>query len=63
MLRLAKSREMPKSEDHRERMEDYQQVLTQFPERDRELLLEYLSGNERVPQEIITYEGLLKFMR
>ena len=63
MLRLAEGREMPKSEDHRERMEDYQEMLSRFPERDRGRLLEYIARNERVPQEIITYEGLLKYMR
>lgn len=63
MLRLAEGREMPKSEDHRERMEDYQEMLSRFPEQDRERLLEYIARNERVPQEIITYEGLLKYMR
>lgn len=63
MLRLAEGRVMPKSEDRRERIEDYQQVLARFPEQDRERLLEYLARNERVPQEIVTYEGLLCYMR
>ena len=43
MLRLAEGREMPKSEDHRERMEDYQEMLSRFPEQDRERLLEYIA--------------------
>ena len=63
MLRLAEGRSVPDSGDHRERTVDYQEIADRFPIEYGNRLLELLENNKRVPQEIISYEALLRVMK
>lgn len=63
MIRLSKKHTIPDSADHRERIADYSLVYELFCDDTRECLYTYIENNKRVPQEIISYETLLKVMR
>ena len=62
MMLLAKKRNIPNSEDHREHIAEYEPIYQQFSEESKKLLNEYIKNNKRVPQEIINYEILCNNM-
>jgi hypothetical protein len=62
MLHRAQMRTMPDSADHRERMEDYTSVYESFALCERDVFQEIICSNKRVPQEIISYADLEKYM-
>lgn len=63
MLHLAESREIPDSDDHRERMGNYEDIYALFSDEDKKQMIKLIEDNKRLPQEIINYESLLKMMR
>ena len=63
MLHRAAHIRIPHSADLRGQQEDYNPVLAQFPEPDRQLLQNALADNLRIPQEIISYAVLRQEMR
>jgi hypothetical protein len=62
MLHRAQMRTMPDIADHRERMEDYTSVYESFALCERDVFQEIICSNKRVPQEIISYADLEKYM-
>ena len=63
MLHLAEGRSIPDSADHRERTGDYEAIWQDFPDGVKERFIAMIGGNKRIPQEIISYEALLHYMR
>lgn len=63
MLRLAETRDIPDSTDHRERVQDYEPIYKLFSDEMRCCIEGYIDANKRIPQEIISYETLLTIMR
>lgn len=63
MLRLSKACEIPDSNDHRERMGNYEDIYALFSDEDKNQMIKLIENNKRLPQEIINYESLLKMMR
>lgn len=63
MLRLSENCEIPDSDDHRERMGNYEDIYALFSDEDQNQLIKLIENNKRLPQEIINYESLLKMMR
>lgn len=63
MLRLAETRNIPDSTDHRERVQDYEPIYKLFSDEMRCCIEGYIDANKRIPQEIISYETLLTIMR
>lgn len=63
MLRLAENHSIPDSADHRERVGEYATIYSLFSDEMRKSLSSYIDTNKRIPQEIISYETLLKVMR
>lgn len=63
MLRLAETRNIPDSTDHRERVQDYEPIYNLFSDEMRCCIEGYIDANKRIPQEIISYETLLTIMR
>ena len=62
MLRLAETRDIPDSTDHRERVQDYEPIYRLFSDETRCCIERYIDVNKRIPQEIISYETLLTIM-
>ena len=63
MLRLARSKNIPDSEDERNRIEDYSQIYDLVDQELRDEFVHSIQCNKRIPQEIINYEFLKKNMR
>ena len=63
MLRLAQSRNIPDSDDERNRIEDYSQIFDLVDQNLRTIFEQSIQNNKRIPQEIITYAFLKKNMR
>ena len=63
MLHLAENCEIPDSDDHRERMGNYEDIYALFSDEDKKQMIKLIEDNKRLPQEIINYESLLKMMR
>ncbi len=63
MIRLSEGRTIPDSADLRERSGDYGEIIGFFPEELRDRLRWLLTENKRVPQEIVSYDRLLRYMR
>ena len=63
MLRLSRDRKIPDSEDHRERMGNYEEIYGLFSKEERNEIIKLIENNKRLPQEIVNYESLLKIMR
>lgn len=63
MLRLARDRKIPDSEDHREVMGDYSEIYEMIAEECRDELQASILANKRIPQEIIPYTHLRQIMR
>lgn len=63
MLRLAHTRNIPDSDDERNRIEDYSQVFDLIDQNLRNLFEHSIQNNKRIPQEIITYAFLKENMR
>jgi len=62
MLDLSLLSEMPDSEDKRNLTDDYDDIISMFPERYKDILVNSLELNKRIPQEIITYKWLKENM-
>ena len=63
MLRLAQTRNIPYSDDERNRIEDYSRIFDLFDQKLRNLFEQSIQNNKRIPQEIITYAFLKENMR
>ena len=63
MLRLAQSRNIPDSDDERNRIQDYSQIFDLVDQNLRDLFEQSIQNNKRIPQEIITYAFLKENMR
>ena len=63
MLRLAQTRNIPDSDDERNRIEDYSQIFDLVDQNLRNLFEQSIQNNKRIPQEIITYAFLKENMR
>ena len=63
MRRLAHTRNIPDSDDERNRIEDYSQVFDLIDQNLRNLFEHSIQNNKRIPQEIITYAFLKENMR
>ena len=63
MIELAEGRRIPDSADHRARVGCYDEIFDCFPKKTAIKLADLLENNKRVPQEIISYENLLTYMR
>ena len=63
MLRLAQTRNIPDSDDERNRIEDYSQIFDLVDQNLRNLFKQSIQNNKRIPQEIITYAFLKENMR
>ena len=63
MLRLAQSRNIPDSDDERNRIEDYSQIFDLVNQNLRTIFEQSIQNNKRIPQEIITYAFLKENMR
>lgn len=63
MLRLAQSRNIPDSDDKRNRIEDYSQIFDLVDQNLRSIFEQSIQKNKRIPQEIITYAFLKENMR
>lgn len=63
MLRLAQTRNIPDSDDERNRIEDYSQIFDFVDQNLRNLFEQSIQNNKRIPQEIITYAFLKENMR
>ena len=63
MLRLAQSRNIPDSDDERNRIEDYSQIFALVNQNLRTIFEQSIQNNKRIPQEIITYAFLKENMR
>ena len=58
MLRLAQTKNIPDSDDERNRIEDYSQIFGFVDQNLRTLIEQSIQNNKRIPQEIITYAFL-----
>lgn len=63
MLRLAQSRNIPDSDDKRNRIENYSQIFDLVDQNLRTIFEQSIQKNKRIPQEIITYAFLKENMR
>ena len=63
MLRLAQTKNIPDSDDERNRIEDYSQIFGLVDQNLRTLFEQSIQNNKRIPQEIITYAFLKENMR
>ena len=63
MLRLARDRKIPDSEDNREGMGDYSEIYQMIAEEYKDDLRISILANKRIPQEIIPYTHLRQIMR
>lgn len=63
MLRLSENREVSDSNDHRDRVGNYEEIYSLFSDEEKNQLIKLIESNKRLPQEIINYESLLKMMR
>ena len=63
MLHLAQSRNIPDSDDERNRIEDYSQIFALVNQNLRTIFEQSIQNNKRIPQEIITYAFLKENMR
>ena len=63
MLRLAQTRNIPDSDDERNRIEDYSQIFALVNQNLRTIFEQSIQNNKRIPQEIITYAFLKENMR
>lgn len=63
MLRLAQTRNIPDSDDERNRIEDYSHIFDLVDQNLRTLFEQSIQNNKRIPQEIITYAFLKENMR
>jgi hypothetical protein len=63
MLRLAQARNIPNSQDERERMDDYSSIYNSICKDLHTALADSIEHNKRIPQEIISYASLQKIMR
>lgn len=63
MLRLAQTKNIPDSDDERNRIEDYSQIFDLIDQNLRTLFEQSIQKNKRIPQEIITYAFLKENMR
>ena len=63
MLRLAQTKNIPDSDDERNRIEDYSQIFDLVDQNLRTLFEQSIQNNKRIPQEIITYAFLKENMR
>ena len=63
MLRLAQTRNIPDSDDERNRIEDYSQIFDLVDQNLRTIFEQSIQNNKRIPQEIITYAFLKENMR
>lgn len=63
MLRLAQTKNIPDSDDERNRIEDYSQIFDLVDRNLRNLFKHGIQNNKRIPQEIITYAFLKENMR
>ena len=63
MLRLAQTKNLPDSNDERNRIENYSQIFDLVDQNLRNLFKQSIQNNKRIPQEIITYAFLKENMR
>ena len=63
MLRLARERSIPDSEDGRIHSMDFTPVYDQLSEMGRRLMEQAITQNKRIPQEIVSYALLKEIMR
>ena len=63
MLRLAQTKNIPDSDDERNRIEDYLQIFDLVDQNLRTIFEQSIQNNKRIPQEIITYAFLKENMR
>ena len=63
MLERAKQHLVIRSDDHRERMDDYAPFMVAFPENVQAQLADAMEQNMHIPQEIISFAVLLDEMR
>ena len=63
MLRLAHTKNIPDSDDERNRIEDYSQIFDLVDQNLRTIFEQSIQNNKRIPQEIITYAFLKENMR
>lgn len=63
MLERAENIPVPPSDDKRGIMDDYSKIYKMFPDKYSIMLKNSISGNKRIPQEIISYTVLLSEMR
>lgn len=63
MLRLAQTKNIPDSDDERNRIEDYAQIFDLVNPYLRSIFEQSIQNNKRIPQEIITYAFLKDNMR
>ena len=63
MLRLAQTKNIPDSDDERNRIEDYSQIFDLVDRNLRTIFEQSIQNNKRIPQEIITYAFLKENMR
>lgn len=63
MLRLAQTKNIPDSDDERNRIEDYSQIFDLVDQNLRTIFEQSIQNNKRIPQEIITYAFLKENMR
>ena len=63
MLRLAQTKNIPDSDDERNRIEDYSQIFGLVDQNLRTIFEQSIQNNKRIPQEIITYAFLKENMR
>ena len=63
MLSLAHNRCIPRSNDERERLDNYAPIYELIEPKLRPFMAECISNNKRIPQEIISYATLKALMR
>lgn len=62
MLEMSLKTTMPDSEDKRNITDDYSNIISLFSDKYKEILVNSLDANKRIPQEIITYKWLKENM-
>ncbi len=63
MLKLIRGRAIPDSDDKRGQIRDYRELSEHFPVEAWAEIAALIQANKRVPQEVVTYEHLLTYMR
>jgi hypothetical protein len=63
MLKLIRGRPVPDSDDNRGQIGEYLWLSQHFPTEAWAEIAALIQANKRVPQEVITYEHLLTYMR